>query len=137
MTQEYIYDAYHNFVHALLKGKENLSEKAKEFVLNQLDWINKEIKKNRDDLYWNLVEGLIAQLKGMYRGYKDRLEKEKNLDQNLDFFNFYYLTNMGDLQDIIPAFECEIKPDNFRECSGFIKLTENELYTSHNTHNMY
>ena len=107
--------------------------------MNQLDWINKESERNQGDTYWDLAKGLTLQLKGMYRGYQKRIEIEGNKEESLKFENFYYLTNMGDLEDIIPAFdsqEINLKEKGFHECSGFIKLLKDELITSHNTHNM-
>lgn len=78
----------------------------------------------------------MLQLRGMYDGYIKKIKKEGKNEQEIDFFHFYYLTNMGDLQDIIPAFENNDEEEKFLNCSGFIKLTENELITCHNTHNM-
>ena len=119
-----------------MNGQKNLNDKAKAFVLNQLDWINEQFEKNKSSPYWNLVECLIVQLKAMYQGYKDKVEKNKKYEESLDFFSFYYLTNMGDLEDIIPAFENQEKNNELHECSGFIKLTKDDLFVSHNTHNM-
>jgi hypothetical protein len=41
----------------------------------------------------------------MHKGYLQRIIDDKLSDQyNLDFIHFYYLTNMGDLEDVTPAF---------------------------------
>ena len=105
LTQQYIYDSYQNFVNSVLSGNHNISEGAKEFILNQLDWIDEQIVSNRQSEYWQLVKGLIAQLKGMYMGYQSSVNKFRRDNESLDFFHFYFLTNMGDLEDIIPAFD--------------------------------
>ena len=40
----------------------------------------------------------------MYRGYLTRINEESSLSMFISFSNFYYLTNVGDLEDLIPAF---------------------------------
>ena len=46
----------------------------------------------------------MEQLRFMYRGYLTRIHKENRLDYYIGFSQFYYLTNTGDLEDLIPAF---------------------------------
>lgn len=104
LTQEYIYDSYYNFVNSVLGGQENISLGAQNFVENQLTWIHKQIVLNQNSDYWKFVEGLMSQLKGMYEGYKEKIALSGKKDEYLDFYHFYYLTNMGDLEDIVPAF---------------------------------
>ncbi len=40
----------------------------------------------------------------MYRGYLTRINVENSLNMYIGFSQFYYLTNEGDLQDLLPAF---------------------------------
>lgn len=103
LTQEYIYDAYYNFVNSVLEGNENISKEAQKFVEEQLKWINQQIIYNNSN-YWKFVSDLLGQLKGMHEGYQFKVAESKKNNESLDFFHFYYLTNMGDLEDIIPAF---------------------------------
>ena len=49
----------------------------------------------------------MEQLRYMHRGYLTRINEEKQQDYYLGFTEFYYLTNMGDLEDLIPAFHEE------------------------------
>ena len=105
LTQEYIYDAYYNFVNSVLSGNPNITNGAIEFILNQLNWINDQIESNPNSEYWQFVNGMMGQLKGMYQGYQASIQNNQRYEQSLDFFHFYYLTNMGDLEDIIPAFD--------------------------------
>ena len=86
LTQEFIYDAYYNFVNSVLKGNENLGSKAQKFINDQLNWIDDEVKQNKGDPYWELVEGLMAQLKGMHKGYLKKAEELKKTQEIL-----YYL----------------------------------------------
>jgi hypothetical protein len=105
LTQQYIIDAYHNFVDSVLNKTPDISTGAKGFINDQLEWIDNQIKANNGSNYWQFVKGLIAQLKGMYRGYQQKVNETGKVEDSLDFFHFYYLTNMGDLEDIIPAFD--------------------------------
>lgn len=64
----------------------------------------------------------------------------------IGFSQFYYLTNEGDLQDLIPAFHDpsmmqghgkqteDKKPGN---CNGYVKMMDSQLYLAHSTHNIY
>lgn len=105
LTQQHIFYAYKNFVDSVLNGNEKISSQAETFILNNLKWIEVQISENPNDHYWRLVDSLMKQLKGMYDGYVRKVEEKNKSDENLEFFNFYYLSNMGDLEDIIPAFE--------------------------------
>lgn len=105
LTQKHIFYAYHNFVDSVLNGNEKISPQAEKFILDNLKWIETQISENPKNNYWRLVDGLMQQLKGMYDGYIRKVEEETKIEEHLDFFNFYYLSNMGDLEDIIPAFE--------------------------------
>ena len=105
LTQKHIFYAYQNFVDSVLNGNEKISSQAEAFILNNLKWIETQISENTKDDYWKLVDSLMQQLKGMYDGYIRKVEEEHKRDEHLEFFNFYYLSNMGDLEDIIPAFE--------------------------------
>lgn len=40
----------------------------------------------------------------MYRGYLSRINVEHSSSMYIGFSSFYYLTNVGDLQDLLPAF---------------------------------
>ena len=40
----------------------------------------------------------------MYRGYLTRINIENAPSMFIGFSQFYYLTNVGDLEDLIPAF---------------------------------
>lgn len=104
LTQQYISDSYYNFVNSVLSGNPEISSGAEQFVLNQIDWINNQIKNNIESNYWRLIQGIMNQLKGMYQGYRASLIHQGRETEILDFYHFYYLTNMGDLEDIIPAF---------------------------------
>ena len=54
---------------------------------------------------------------------------------NISFNQFYCLTNVGDLQDLIPAFHD--KSMMGPNCNGYIKLLNNKIYVTQATHNIY
>lgn len=81
---------------------------------------------------------LTEQLRFMYRGFLTRLHEENRLDMYIGFSQFYYLTNMGDLEDIIPAFTGIQIPNSYRKsCSSFVKIVNGDLLVAHNTWNQY
>jgi len=92
----------------------------------------------------------MEQLRYMYRGFLTRLHLENRLDLYLSWTQFYVLTNVGDLQDLIGAFEYFSAEKNGEKiikdkanlhtegnCNGIVKLINGELYIGHSTHNKY
>lgn len=80
----------------------------------------------------------------MYDGYSRSVKDNDYLEQELDFRHFYYLSiayktnlaNMGDLEDIIPAFSVFAEKDP--NCNALIKFSrEKGLIVGHNTFNIY
>lgn len=56
----------------------------------------------------------------MHIGYQARLKKEKITDYDLEFKQIYYLTSIGDLEDLLPwekGFEGERK-----NCNAYVRL---------------
>lgn len=53
----------------------------------------------------------LTQLKYMYRGYLTRLNLMKTQYMHISFSEFYYLTNNGDMEDLIPAFQQSLSQD--------------------------
>lgn len=86
-----------------------------------------------------LYLGLVEQLRYMYRGFLLRLHEENRLDMYIGFSQFYYLSNMGDLEDIIPAFDQEtgINKASQMNCNSFIKEIAGNLYVTQSTFNIY
>lgn len=75
----------------------------------------------------------------MYRGFLYRLHEESRLDLYIGFSQFYYLTNMGDLEDIIPAFDQKtgLNSTSRSNCNAFIKELNGKLYVTQSTFNIY
>lgn len=94
--------------------------------------------------YWELACALLSQLEGMYDGYRTGMQKDGAIDRALDFNHFYYLTNMGDLEDIVPALNntdtssYQMKgrrPENM-DCTAFVKIIDDDIVCAHTTFNM-
>mmetsp|Transcript_35393 Transcript_35393/g.31867 ORF Transcript_35393/g.31867 Transcript_35393/m.31867 type:complete len:316 (-) Transcript_35393:749-1696(-) len=131
-----IWYAWNNFVEFFTPDSNLLPSGVQDFITKQNQWIDKMVAQNPSDDYWVLVNATFTQLRGMYDGYQQAI-KDNNVQNtyNLTFDEFYYLANAGDLEDLLPAFKDELKTEG--DCTGFIKLTERQLYTGHNTFNMY
>ncbi|EGR29595.1 laminin a family protein, putative [Ichthyophthirius multifiliis] len=56
-------------------------------------------------------------------------------DLFLTFDQFYYLTNMGDLEDIVNAFKKTNKTQ--QNCNAYVKITPEDLICGHSTFNNY
>lgn len=133
-----------NFVASVLEKNPNLSQRANDFINNQTNWLQQQCSSvSQNDSYWNVVCSLIQQLSGLYDGYTSGIQGDGTPEKLLDFAHFYYLTNMGDLEDIVPAFNNTEsyalkgrKPEN-GDCTIIVKLIEDDLVAAHNTHNMY
>lgn len=136
-TYDLIWDAWNNFNDFTLNNESFISSGAQAFVRNQTDWILSAGKENSEDPFWSLVNASFGQQQGMYDGYVRRIIEANRSDMNLTFDQFYYLTNMGDLEDIIPAYSNSSRTKTQMECSTFFKLTSNDLIASHATFNNY
>lgn len=71
----------------------------------QIDFIDKMTQAHPKEIYWQYAAAKMEQLRYMYRGFLTRLHLENRLDLYLTWTQFYVLTNVGDLQDLIGAFE--------------------------------
>lgn len=130
-TWKEIWDAWNNFNRGGLNGAGVLPGSAQEFVDNQTNWALDMAKNNSKDPYWNLVNATYSQVFGMYSGYIARINDSS--EYYLTFDQFYFLTNMGDLEDIVPGFQNTSAILN--SCTGFIKLTPEDLISTHATWN--
>ena len=130
----------------MLLGSPNLSEAVYGFINDQIAWLESHCSHaDPDELaYWDTACAIYQQLRGMYSGYNDGWETDSMKEKMLDFNHFYYLTNMGDLEDIVPALNGTDTPSYFAkgrrptdmDCTAFIKLIEDDIVCAHTTFNM-
>ena len=57
-----IYYAYVNFYNSILSGSPNVNIKVKDFVDQQLDWIDHMYKQNSKDPYWQQAYGMLINI---------------------------------------------------------------------------
>lgn len=96
--------AYVNWESAILGGKQ-IKQKVINFLNDQIDFIDAMAAAHPKELYWQYAAAKMEQLRSMYRGFLTRLHLENRLDLMLSWTQFYILTNVGDLQDVISAFD--------------------------------
>ena len=104
VTYKDINYAYVNWETIILGGKQ-LSPKVVNFLNDQIDFIEKMAEAHPKELYWQYAAAKMEQLRYMYRGFLTRLHLENRLDLMLSWTQFYAITNVGDLQDIVPSFQ--------------------------------
>lgn len=114
------------------------------FVSQQMAWLRNQVAQNTDPTnelyhYWQHIGSTLSQLDGLVDGYNNCTS-----NQTLRFDQVYMLTNMGDLEDILPAFgesstSLKYMKEWRMECSGLIKLHPElkDLYAGHTTFNGY
>ena len=134
----------------------------KKFMDQQKVWINDNYNNNKNDPYWQYIQGLINQLNGMYTGYMQAYNDKLFSLPKLDMFNFELLASETDLIDVSIAVivqdlirkgeytrnnvEKRLKEHKWiwsihtgQRCSGYIKIDPeiSELYFSHDTWSNY
>ncbi len=60
------------------------------------------IANNPNDPFWAYAGYYLDQVRYMHAGYMARVKQEKRSELELDFQQFYYLTSIGDLEDLLP-----------------------------------
>jgi hypothetical protein len=84
-----------------------------------------------------IFSAFLEQLRFMYKGYLTRVVEQEKWDFSLTFDQFYCLTFVGDLQDLIPAFHDRNQMGPIGNCNGYVRLNEGEIWVAQSTHNIY
>jgi hypothetical protein len=109
-----------------------------QYLKDNLNWIQSQIKANPTSNYWYHVNLLYQQQMGGFAGYS---YAAKN-NQQFDFFVYYAANLQGDLLDLCPALGCiDLDGTEFHErrsdghCSVLIKPLSNwtDIYMGHTT----
>lgn len=142
-TFKEIYSAYNNLAKSIIKA-ETLGSKVQSFIDEQQEYLEHMVAAFPLDLYWQHAGAYLDQVKFMYRGYIERIHRESRLDMYIGWTQFYYLTNVGDLEDLIPAFtenyvgiHEQAEGQKLGNCNGYVKLKDDQLLIGHSTHNIY
>ncbi len=105
LTQADIFDHFHNFVEGQL-GQTNVPANLSRYLEEQVAFLKVMAQENEGDLYWGLAGALLGQLEGMHHGYMARVNADRRYSQAISRFHYFmYLTNMGDINDLLPAFK--------------------------------
>ena len=67
---------------------------------NQIDYMDEMVKEKPKDIFWQYIGYYLEQVRYMYAGYLTRIKKEKMPELEIEFIQFYYLTSVGDLEDL-------------------------------------
>lgn len=106
-------------------------------MVNQIDFMDQMIKDNPNDIFWEYVGLYLEQVRYMHAGYEARLRREKATEMELDFMQVYYLTSIGDLEDLIALGSPQGKAEERKNCNAYVRLDNDTLYITHGTHNRY
>jgi len=132
LTYNYIYSAWSNEkVNLQEKGVNAVPKNVTDFLQKQLLWISEMVLTNRDDPYWNLVNATVSQLLGMYDGFVVGCTAQRKPEYVIPFIEFYQLTYLADLGDVVSKLTTLdiVRPS----CSFLLKMTEDDLFSSHVT----
>jgi hypothetical protein len=110
---------------------------AHQFVRNQSNWINKMIKENENDNYWQLVNGTLAQLQGVYDGYTAITTKLGLTNISVSYDDIHLISYLSDMNDIVAKYQNTTSDMSELHCSYLLSLTENGLFGSHLTWSKY
>ncbi|CAD8182994.1 unnamed protein product [Paramecium octaurelia] len=127
-SREEIYNAYMNYIYGIQGGRHFLPKSLQIYVHNQYNWL-KEQSQSQNTPYWRMVKYLLIQLENMYEGYNYHYGKT---EKALSFDQFYYLSNMGDLQDLWPSVG-QVQTQGIGNCNSFYKPG----IVAHSTFNVY
>lgn len=126
-----IYDSWVNMQGSI----GNLNQDVKNFLDQQLSWVTEMVESNPTNSYWNAVNMTLTQIHGVYDGFQVGIQAANRLDMNITFDQFYLITYLTDLGDIVAKFTGEnIK---YPRCSFLAKIVGDNLFVSHTTWSGY
>jgi len=139
LTYNYIWQNYENDIEYFkFQNEEIYSSQVSGFITTQLAWISAQILANPTDDFWGLVNATFSQQVGLYNGYIAAIAKNLQPHMNLTFEQFYLLTYLSDLPDVISHFNAELDLKlHTPKCSFLAKLLNDSLITSHTTWDTY
>ena len=147
LTKDRIYSYFINMQHFLFFDRNfTLPDRVREFLKKNILYMEEKSLKYKDnDTYWENAYYVYKQLQGLYDGYKNTAEKEKQID----FYDFVFIPGLTDSEDAEYFNETTTRP-NFSNmtseeikvftllkshCSALIKLADDysDIWFGHNT----
>ncbi|XP_023243067.1 putative phospholipase B-like 2 [Centruroides sculpturatus] len=137
LTTDLISKHWNNLYLNYCKNEKEYCDKLKTFLQINMDFMNKNIERNRTNFYWNHVALILEQVKGLQDGYKrtPSLPDTRPNVMGVMFFNLF-----GDLLDLEVVFNRTTR--NIFEnshCSALIKFVSGykDLYVAQDTWDNY
>ncbi|KAM8961143.1 putative phospholipase B-like 2 [Pelodytes ibericus] len=122
------------------KYQTQFCEKLRYYLEANLAWMQQEMEKGEDQVYWHQIRLALLQLRGLEDSYNGRVSFPQS-KFTINPFGFILFQLGGDLEDLEAAFN---KSDVFTQlgsgsCSALIKLLpgNKDLLVSHDTWNTY
>ncbi|ELU08391.1 hypothetical protein CAPTEDRAFT_181876 [Capitella teleta] len=152
-TAEQMWMNYMNMRSVFFEGKsEKVVKKVEDFLLNQEQWAKKNVKLYASkDVYWRHVGLILAQLDGLYDGYKSIADPSWVSEQSRMIV--LVLNAVGDLIDLVHAVDPESRPkfslmshEEFEQfvhfsghCSALVKVLGafEDIFMSHSSWFVY
>lgn len=104
------------------------------FLDQQIDFMDIMVATNPEDRFWKYVGYYLEQVRYMHAGYQARVKREKRTEMELEFRQLYYLTSIGDLEDLLPW---EKGMEERKNCNAYVRLQDGQLIITHGTHNRF
>ncbi|KAL9652205.1 hypothetical protein ABK040_013974 [Willaertia magna] len=132
LTKNRIYNYYLNAMNIFfwdeqLQKFNGIPENVVKFLKLNWDWMNRKVKENLNDLYWQQVYFTLLQLEGLKNGYNDAIVKSNTTTlQQLGMIEMLALSVQIDLEDI----------KNIANPPNFYNLKKHQIinYFNKNTH---
>lgn len=92
-------------------GNRSAPSIVEKFLQDQIEFMDVMVQANPDSVFWKYIGFYMAQVRYMHAGYMERVKRERLPSFELSFNQLYYLTFVGDLEDLLQlAGESEIEP---------------------------
>ncbi|XP_067135392.1 putative phospholipase B-like 2 [Centruroides vittatus] len=138
LTADLISKHWNNLYVHYCKNEKEYCDKLKRFLETNMDFMNKNIQKNKTDSYWKHVALVLEQVKGLQDGYKGTPSLPDTRPDIMGVMLFNLFGDLLDLEIILNKTDRNHIIDN-GHCSALIKFLPGykDLYVAHDTWNNY
>jgi hypothetical protein len=128
---------YETFYDKELYNQLPIQVELNEWIQNQTTWMQNQINAHPNDNYWQLINGSLAQVDGIYEGYLAGIMANNAMNLELSYENIYYISYLGDIGYVVNKIEDDIAYTPLPHCDILVKMTDNDLICSHSTFSSY